>query len=303
MRNGITRGNGPAGSCFARKESVASGGMERSHACGEPARRVPAAGYREGKSFVGNDAAGPAIAKPDKSPPREFRLPLAPRILSLVGAVFIGAVGLGMAVVAIGALASKQWNLGIIVALCAAVVIELTRYVARDLTGKWGLRIVFDPDSLGLFLPANRSLIHKAPRQKLSISYSAIAAIETRLEAYASLGMANMQRAYVLRLANGDRIYLFEERALGTGMQSSYFGGVVDEIARRSGAPIEDLGMAKGDNGVLGVWGTQAADWASPALPAGEQQRMWGKAVGTGRWAFTLILLGLAARGLFALLG
>lgn len=254
--------------------------------------------------MASGQSAGTSASQSDGSlPARDFRVPLGPRLLSLFGSVFLGAVGLGMVALTVAAFLARQWLVGIVVALCAAVVIELTRYVARDLSGKSGLRVACGADSVDLVLPANRSLIHKAPRQQITVPYSDIAAIETRLEAYASMGMANMQRAYVLRRKGGERIFLFEERALGTGLQSNYFGGAVEEIARRAHAPVEDLGMVKGDNGLLGVWATHPADWASPALSKSDQQRLWGRAIATGRWAFLLILLAFAVRALFALHG
>ena len=39
-------------------------------------------------------------------------------------------------------------------------------------------------------------------------------------EAYPSIGMENMQRAYVLSLKQGGRIFLFEDRALGTPLET-----------------------------------------------------------------------------------
>ncbi len=208
-----------------------------------------------------------------------------------------------MVVATVVAFFETSWLLGIVVAIVAAIMIELTRYVVRDLRGKWGLSVVFGANRIDLVLPAHRSLIHATPWQRLSIPYSDIAAVETRLESYTSLGMANMQRPYVLRLRNGDRVFLFEERAIGTGLESSYFGGVIEEIARRANVPVDDLGMTKGGGGVLGVRGTHAADWASPALSKSEQNRLWGRAVGTGRIAFLVIMAAFAIRALFGLFG
>lgn len=245
------------------------------------------------------EAGSPAAT--DQAPMHAFRMPLGTRLLSLFGTIFIGAASLGIVAVAVVTLLAQQWIVGAGIALAAALMVELTRYVFRDLAGKWGLRLVFGPDAVELGLPANRSLIHRPPRQRLSVRYRDIAAIETRLEAYSSLGMANMQRAYVLRLKSGERIYLFEERALGTNLQSRYFARPVEEIAARAHVPVEDLGMAKGDNGVLGVWGAKPADWTSPAVSPGEQRRMWSVAARTGKIAFLLVMLALVARGVAAL--
>ena len=283
----------PAGSCCNRAKT--SGTLGRA-AYGRPGI--------VGEGLTSNAEAGLPAATNRKGTGslHRFRMPLGTRLFSLFGTILIGAASLVIVGVAVVTLFMKQWLIGAGIAVVAALMVELTRYVLRDLQGKWGLRIVFNPETVELDLPANRSLIHRPPGRRLSIAYRDIASIETRLEAYASFGTANMQRAYVLRLNSGERVYLFEERALGTSLQSNYFTRAVEEIAARAQAPVEDLGMARGDNGVLGVWGTKPADWASPALSSGEQRRMWGTAVRTGQVAFLLVALALTARGVAALL-
>jgi hypothetical protein len=119
-----------------------------------------------------------------------------------------------------------------------------------------GLRVVFDADAVTLDLPSGRSLIHRPPSQHLTVPYGDIAAVETRLEAYGTLGMEMMQRAYVLRRKSGALIFLFEDRALATGMRSSFFPEVAAELAARAGIALSDLGMVEGRGGFLGVWGT-----------------------------------------------
>ena len=152
------------------------------------------------------------------------------------------------------------------------------------------------PESVELFLPKNRSLIHATQRQQLTVPYSDIAAIETRLEAYPSFGMVNMQQPYVLRRKNGDTIFLFEERAVGTRLQSSYFGRLIDEIAARAGVGVRDLGMSEGRGGVLGVARTEAADWSAPALPVSRQTLLMRKAVNTGAFAILLVCFAFMVR-------
>ena len=122
---------------------------------------------------------------------------------------------------------TMQWALGLFMIACAGFIGALTGYTWRDLRGKWGLRVVLDADAVTLDLPAGRSLIHRPPPQHLIVPYADIAAIDARFEAYGSLGMEMMQRAYVLRRKSGELIFLFEERALGTRMASSMFADVV----------------------------------------------------------------------------
>jgi hypothetical protein len=225
-----------------------------------------------------------------------FRLPLSVRLLSLVGTGFIGAASLLMFGFLVAVLLVDQWALAVVAAICAAVMVALTRYVARDLQGKWGLRVVLGAESVELFLPRNRSLIHATERQHLTVPYSDIAAIETRLEAYPTFGMVNMQQPYVLRRKNGDTVFLFEERAVGTGLQRPYFGALVREVTQRAGVGVRDLGMVEGRGGVLGVAHTEAADWSAPALAASRQARLMRKAANTGALALMMVMLGFMVR-------
>ena len=231
-----------------------------------------------------------------------FRLPLTARLMSLVGTIVIGVTALIMFGFLVAVLVADQWLVGVAIAVCAAILVVLTRYVARDLQGKWGLRVILGAESVELFLPKNRSLIHTVPGQHLTVPYSDIAAIETRLEAYPSFGMVNMQQPYVLRRKNGETNFLFEERAVGTGLQTPYFSKLIDEIAARAKVEIRDLGMSEGRGGVLGVAHTEAADWSAPALPASRQARLMRRAVDTGKWAFLLVCLAFAVRWAVAVL-
>jgi hypothetical protein len=173
-------------------------------------------------------------ANATRSAPRIFRLPLGPRLLSVFGVTVLGlATGI---IIAFAVFAfTQQWVLGLFMMAVACFIAALTGYVWRDLSGKWGLWLALDADAVTLNLPAGRSLIHRPPMQHLTIRYADIESIETRLEAYGSLGVEMMQRAYVLRRKNNDLIFLFEDRALGTGMASSLFTNIASELAARAG--------------------------------------------------------------------
>jgi hypothetical protein len=155
------------------------------------------------------------------------------------------------------------------------------------------------PNAATLDLPRGRSLIHRPPAQHLTIPYADIAAIESRCEAYGSLGMEMMQRAYVLRRKSGDLIFLFEERALATGMASTMFADTVADLAARAGITVRELGTVEGKGGFLGVWGTHAPDWAAPAVPVARQLQLWRHAASTGTLAMSLVLLVILAMRYF----
>lgn len=228
-------------------------------------------------------------------------MPLAARLLSLFGVLVVGAASAAMTAFAVVLLFGRQWQVGLFVlAPCACFIAGLTGYVARDLRGKWGLRVALDANSLALELPAGRSLIHRPQATHAIIPYGDIEAIETRLEAYSSLGMASMQRAYALRRKGGELIFLFEDRALGTPLATPYFQHLAAEIAARAQVPFRDLGMVEGKGSVLAVWGTQAPDWAAPSLPLARQLRIWRHVWATGALAVAVVIIALVVRLLSA---
>jgi hypothetical protein len=220
----------------------------------------------------------------DRPSCEEFRLPRGPGLLSLFAAVFTGLVSAFLFGAAL-LLFVQHSALGFFVAVVGCFCAGLAHYVWRDFRGKWGLRVVLGPEAVALDLPAGRSLIHRVPAQRLTIPYADIAAIETRLEAYRSLGMANMQRAYALRRRSGEWVFLFEDRALATAYETSFFADIAGKLAARAGVVVHDLGMVEGRGGFLAVWGAQAQDWAAPSLPADRQARLWRKVVITGQLA------------------
>jgi hypothetical protein len=235
---------------------------------------------------------GPARAQ------RVFRVPLAPRLLSLFGVIFLAVITgimIGLAVLAF----TMQWALGLFMLACAGFIGALTGYVGRDLRGKWGLRVVLDADAVTFHLPAGRSLIHRPPAQHLTIRYTDIEAIDARFEAYGSLGMEMMQRAYVLHRKGGELIFLFEERAMATALQSSLFTGLIAELVARTGVPLRELGTVEGKGGFLGVWGTHAPDWAAPALARERAMRLWRHAASTGSLAISIAILAILMNWFF----
>jgi hypothetical protein len=227
--------------------------------------------------------------------PRMFRPPLSARLLSLFGTVILAFVTAIMAVFAVLAF-SMQWALGLFMTALAVFMGGLTGYLWRDLSGKWSYSIRLEPTAAELDLPAGRSLIHRPPEQHLTIPYADVASVETRLEAYGNLGIAMMQRAYVLRRRNDDLIFLFEDRALATGLENQLFPDFAYDLATRAGVAVRDLGMVEGKNGFLGMWGTHAPDWAAPSLTLAQQLRLWRRAAFTGSLTGAAILLAFAIR-------
>jgi hypothetical protein len=251
---------------------------------------TPGGGVLSTASGVGPRTSAPAS--------RLFRPPLSARLLSLFGTMILAFVTAMMTVFAVLAF-SMQWALGLFMTALAIFIGGLTGYVWRDLSGKWTYSIRLGPTAAELDLPAGRSLIHRPPNQHFTIPYADIKSVETRLEAYGNFGMEMMQRAYVLRSGNDDLIFLFEDRALGTGLENQLFADFASDLAARAGVAVRDLGMVEGKNGFLGMWGTHAPDWAAPSLTLAQQLRLWRRAAFTGTLTGAAILLALAIRVLF----
>lgn len=163
-----------------------------------------------------------------------FRTPTWARYFSLIGTLILGGISAAMLCLAILLLFQEWWWVGALVAAMALLMAGLTGYVLRDLQGKWGLRVELLADQMVLDLPAGRSLIHRPVAQHLTIHYSDVDAVETRLEAYPSLGMEIMQRAYVLSRKQGGPVFLFEDRALGTPFETPMVSKIAAAIVERA---------------------------------------------------------------------
>jgi hypothetical protein len=163
--------------------------------------------------------------------------------------------------------------------------------VARDTYAKWILRAEFGPKSVALRLPAGRSLIHQLLKFEAVISYADIAAVETRLEAYRSVGLAAMQRAYGLRLRNGALIILGEHRAIGTNFAQLGANQLAATLAARAEIAIIDLGMVEGRGGVLMVAGAAPESWSAHSLGQSAQSRLWRRVALTGAAPMAVFLL------------
>ena len=240
-----------------------------------------------------------AVASNPRAPARVvFQVPLWQRFFSGFGYALCGALAAFMLAVAAYALVRGWFGMAALLSFTGSFQWLLARYVGRDFRGKRGLRVELAPDQLVLALPAGRSLIHRPPALHTALPYAEIAAIETRLEGYRTLGMAMVQRAYALRRTSGELVFLFEDRAIGSGLESSFCGPIVAAILERARAPLRELGMVEGKGGLLGVWGTEAVAWHTPGLDAAGRARIWHAVQVTG-WLLSATLLTLWALSFF----
>jgi hypothetical protein len=224
------------------------------------------------------------------APDSTYRTPLGQRLGGALALALLAPLAVGLALLAIMTLREDLAG-GSIVALTALVTAALSAYLARDTVAKWRFLACFEPQAVTLRLPADRSLIHRPPGFRGRICCDAIDAIETRLEAYHSFGLAAMQRIYALRMRDGTRLILGEERALGTALHQAGVGELARIIAQHAGVPVVDLGMVEGRGGVLLVAGAAADEWDAPGVSQSAQSRLWRRVAWTGAWPLTVFLL------------
>ena len=178
---------------------------------------------------------------------------------------------------------------GVFLGLMALLLGAVAALVVREAMLRWRTRIVLRDDAVALSLPGLRGYVRAAPVER-ELPYAAIAAVETRLEAFRALGNTVAQRAYSLVLADGSRVGLGADRR----MAAPFFAMAAEAIAARAGVPIRDLGAVDGRAGVSMLWGQTVPGWDAPPLSPGAA----GRRVGQERRAWQLLWLVLLAAAL-----
>lgn len=167
------------------------------------------------------------------------------------------------------------------VLLFVFVMAAIARLVFRDMRGKFGGSITLTDTELVLRLPQSRSLTHDPPRCDLAIALSDVLCLETRSEIYGSQGMASMNQVYRLRRHSGDPVFLFEQRAVDTNLETASMKALADEIAARAGVQVRELGTFEGRGGVLGAWLTAPPGWTAAPVSAKRWESLQWKLVFT----------------------
>ncbi len=160
------------------------------------------------------------------------------------------------------------------VLLFVFVMGAIARLVFRDMRGKFGASITLTDVALVLRLPRSRSLTHDPPRCDVTIALSDVICVETRSEIYGSQGMASMNRVHRLRRHSGDPIFLFEQRAVDTNLETASMEAIADEIAARAGVHVRELGTFEGRGGLLGAWLTAPPGWTAEKVSATRRESL-----------------------------
>lgn len=222
-------------------------------------------------------ASGASVGVP---PPIEFRASLPQRFGVAAAALFLIALALAALMGAI-ALFADNAVVALVLGASGLVAGSMAGLVTREAAARWRLAATLYAGRLTAFLPRRRGFILGA-REEVSLALADIDRIETREEAFSSLGVTTTQRAYEIFLKNGDQIFLGADRA----MLPAFFGRIATAITARGTVALVDRGMVDGDPGFLLIAGARVPEWSAPPLAAGEAAR---RAKARGRTPFLLI--------------
>lgn len=210
-------------------------------------------------------------------------------------ASLISVLTLAAAVGAIAVLMTGKLQMASVLGVLAAWLLVLSGYVWRDSLAKRDWSIGLEAGQLFLRLPAGRSITAWLQPEHIDIETRDVSSIDTRLEAFRSVGLSALHRSYALRLKSGRVIVLGEDRALATDLGDETIGQMIDVIALKTGLPVCDLGMIEGKGGLFGLVFTSVPGWSEPDMPARRQRRIWRGA------ELTFALAGLVTAGALAL--
>ncbi|MEZ5652008.1 MAG: hypothetical protein R3E87_15840 [Burkholderiaceae bacterium] len=188
-----------------------------------------------------------------------------------VTALLLAGLALGGVVAMIGTLFASFGAIAMAAVLSVLMGLSflsaaLARLCWRQARGQYGLRVELHSDALVLALPGDRSLVHAPAAVARRLVPGSIARVLSREEAFAAQLMAMLQRTYWLELVGGERILLFEDRALRTNYATPSLMPVAQAIAQHLGVPFESLPAVEGQGGLMGAWWTAKPGRDAPAI-------------------------------------
>lgn len=143
-----------------------------------------------------------------------------------------------------------------------AIGIALAWLIAAECVAAFHVRIELKARAVSLRLPARRGHVLRGALSE-EIPYATIDGIESRDEAFRTLGLVAIQTVYRLVLKDGSGIELGADRQL----RAPLYGPAARAIAERCGRPLRHLGMVDAAPGLLAAYGTSAPAWDAPTLP------------------------------------
>jgi hypothetical protein len=198
--------------------------------------------------------------------------------------------------------AGGRWLFAIFLLVMGIYCAALARLIWRNARGFWKGWMTADGEGVAFHLPRDRSLMHRPPAADGQYRWSAIERLESRLEAYRSQLMAQVQRTYWLVPQAGERLLLFEDRALGTPYAIQRGEAAFQRLAAIGAVPVVETEMVEGKGGLLGAWFTAPPGKNAPGLDETGKERIWRRTVATGKVAGVAATIVLAAMAISRLL-
>ncbi len=208
-------------------------------------------------------------------------------------------VGATMEDIPVGA----RWTFAIVLLVIGIYCGALARLVWRNARGFWKGWMTADGEGIAFHLPRDRSLMHRPPAADGQYRWSAIERLESRLEAYRSQLMAQVQRTYWLIPQAGERLLLFEDRALATPYAILRGEKAFEKLAALGKVPVVEAEMVEGRGGLMGAWFTTAPGKNAVALDETGREKIWRRTIATGKLAGLSATIVLVAMVLSNLLG
>jgi hypothetical protein len=159
-----------------------------------------------------------------------------------------------------------------------AVGVALAWLIAAECVAAFHLRIELKAQSVSLRLPARRGHVLRRALAD-DIPYAAIDRVESRDEAFRTLGLVAIQTVYRLVLKDGSGTEVGADRQL----RAPLFGPAARAIAERCGQTVRHAGMVDAAPGLLAAFGTSAPAWNAPTLPAATARRRIDEAARASR--------------------
>lgn len=196
------------------------------------------------------------------APPTLFRHQGLERYTSLFAALMLAGLALGSLAAGVGIWAGGQPGESAILIVLAVFIAVLGLYVWNDAVAKFGWRAQIAGPRLALTLPPTRSYLSRPPGFSGEMALADIAAVEWREEAYAMGPVSVVVKAWSLRLKDGTRIVLGEDRPIPrSGEYTTLMQRSGQAIARAAGLKPKRLPDAVGSAGLLGLAFTRGPVW------------------------------------------
>jgi hypothetical protein len=185
---------------------------------------------------------------------------------SLIGAVAIAGCTVAMIWLGIVFAMQGEPGLGFFLWVMGLGMLALAEFVWRDGRGKFGWRIEVNTDPevplIGLSLPKQRSYLTQAPAFHGVLTAKDIVSVQGREDSYESMGIGFSVTAYRLVLADGQSVFLGEDRPLPrTEETETMIGEAANAIAQACKLKLRWLRPAQGHAGIMAAWGVKSPPW------------------------------------------